>query len=324
MNYRKLGMSGIKVSEISLGCWTMGGPSRREGYATGYADVNEDDIREAILYALENGVNHFDNADCYGDGKAERMLAKILGKKSKDVIISSKVGHFKGTAENAYEPSHIRHQCEQSLINLKREYIDIYYFHHGNFGKNDKYLDDAINAMNNLKKEGKIRIIGLSAYSSSDFERLLPKIKPDVLQSWAHIMDDKFITEGSIVRNLLEKNNLSFVAFSPLNQGLLLDKFKPGNPPIFEEGDHRKDKPKFSKEALEKLAPKMEKLKERFGSETKELARIALQYVLYHQVVGCVIPGFRNKNQVDINLSAQGKELSEEDIKYIKHVFNNL
>jgi len=64
------------------------------------------------------------------------------------------VGHFPGTAEHAYEADHIRHQCEQSLINLKRDYIDIYYFHHGNFGENDKYLDSAVAVMNKLKDEG--------------------------------------------------------------------------------------------------------------------------------------------------------------------------
>ena len=76
----------------------------------------------------------------------ERMLArafKKLGVKSTDVIIATKIGHFPGTAEHAYEPAHIRHQCEQSLVNLGRDYIDLYYFHHGNFGENDRYLSEA-------------------------------------------------------------------------------------------------------------------------------------------------------------------------------------
>ena len=76
-------------------------------------------------------MNHFDNADVYGNGKAERMLArafKKLGVKSTDYIIASKCGSFPGTAAHAYEPQHIRPQCEQSLINLDREYIDLYYF----------------------------------------------------------------------------------------------------------------------------------------------------------------------------------------------------
>ncbi|MCX8094427.1 MAG: aldo/keto reductase, partial [Candidatus Goldbacteria bacterium] len=169
MNYREIGRTGIKVSEISLGCWTLGGKSWNEGISVGWEDVNEDEVIKAINYAVDRGVNHFDNADVYGNGRAERLLAKALGKRNKDVIIATKVGHFKGTAEHAYEPQHIIHQCEQSLINLKREYIDIYYFHHGDFGEQDRYLHGAVDVMYKLKKQGKIRAIGFSAYSQNDF-----------------------------------------------------------------------------------------------------------------------------------------------------------
>src|SRR5690606_13008868 len=184
MKYRKLGKSEIEVSEISLGCWTMGGLNWVNGDPNGWADVDEAQITEAVNFAIEKGVNHFDNADVYGNGRAERMLARILGKRSTDFIIASKIGWFPGTAEHAYEPAHIRHQCEQSLINLKRDYIDIYYFHNGNFGNNDEYLDDAINTMYKLRDEGKVRLIGQSAYSHNDFQKLIHKVKPDVIQSF--------------------------------------------------------------------------------------------------------------------------------------------
>src|SRR5690606_16925306 len=106
--------------------------------------------------------------------------------KNTDVIIATKIGHFPGTAAHAYEPAHIRHQCEQSLINLKRDYIDIYYFHHGNFGENDQYLQGAAAVMDELVQEGKVRIKGQSAYSADDFEKLAPVVNPQVLQSWGH------------------------------------------------------------------------------------------------------------------------------------------
>lgn len=91
--------------------------------------MDEEEIKKAVFYGLDKGVNHFDNADTYGNGRAERMLSRILGPKIKDVIVATKVGWFQGTAEHAYHPFHIRRQCEQSLINLNRDYIDIYYFH---------------------------------------------------------------------------------------------------------------------------------------------------------------------------------------------------
>ena len=95
--------------------------------------------------------------------------------------MATKIGHFPGTANHAYEPAHIRHQCEQSLINLKRDYIDLYYFHHGDFGRDAMYLEDAAATMDELVKEGKARIKGQSAYSADDFERAVPVVRPQVL-----------------------------------------------------------------------------------------------------------------------------------------------
>src|SRR3984957_14230585 len=200
MKYRNLGSSDVKVSEVSFGCWTMGGLNWVNGSPNGWANVDEDEIVRAIKTGLDAGVNHFDNADVYGNGRAERMLARAfekLGVKSTDYIIATKIGHFPGTAEHAYEPAHIRHQCEQSLINLKRDYIDLYYFHHGDFGPESKYLADAAATMDSLLAEGKVRIKGQSAYSADDFERVVPVVRPAVLQSWAHALDDQFVRPGS-------------------------------------------------------------------------------------------------------------------------------
>src|SRR5437870_12750235 len=102
MKYRKLGNTNIEVSEISFGCWTMGGLNWVNGTPNGWADVNEDEITAGIKAAIDAGVNHFDNADVYGNGRAERMLARVLdrlGVKSTDVITATKLGHFPGPAQ---------------------------------------------------------------------------------------------------------------------------------------------------------------------------------------------------------------------------------
>lgn len=324
MNYRRLGKSDIDVSEISLGCWTLGGLNWVEGHATGWANVDTKEIQNAIRIGIDGGINHFDNADVYGNGDAERLLASCLDKlgiKSETLIIASKVGHFKGTAAHAYEPLHIRRQCEQSLVNLRREYLDIYYLHHGNFGPQDRYLEVAAETMQALQSEGKIRLIGQSAYKSSQFEKIVPVLKPEVLQSWAHAMDTKFIESSSIVGQCMAKNELSFIAFSPLNQGLLLDKFDSSNPPQFDLGDHRRNSPKFSGTSLEKLAPKLAVLKSRFGSSSTDLASVALRFVLSHDRVACVIPGFRNGKQVTDSLTAVERSLTIEDMDFIRDAF---
>jgi myo-inositol catabolism protein IolS len=322
MKTRRLGTSELEVSEISLGCWTMGGLNWVDGRPNGWADVDEAEVCSAIKRAVDAGVNHFDNADVYGNGRAERMLArclKKLGLKSEEFVIATKIGHFPGTAAHAYEPAHIRHQCEQSLINLQRDYIDLYYFHHGSFGD---HLHEAAATMDALVKEGKVRVKGQSAYSAEDFERAVPVVKPAVLQSWAHALDTQFITPGSPVANLLEKYSMSFVAFSPLCQGILLDKFDPENPPQFEAGDHRQGDKRFTPEYLRGIRPKMEEIKARFGSSTEELAAAALNYLLSFPNVGCVIPGFRNERQVACNLAAAQRPLTAEDAGFIRTVFS--
>ena len=321
MKYRKLGKTNVEVSEISLGCWTMGGLNWVNGVPNGWANVDEHEIKQAIFYAIDHGVNHFDNADVYGNGRAERLLAKALGDKSKDVIIATKIGYFLGTAEHAYEPAHIRHQCEQSLKNLKRDHIDIYYFHNANFGPKDCYLDEAIEMMGRLKEEGKVRVIGQSDYSADAICRVIPKVKPQVIQSWASILDDHYIREGTRLHKMMTDGKMTYVVFSPLAQGLLLGKYKAESPPQFQSGDIRLSQSRFKKEALKELEPKIQKLKSRFGETIPDLSRAALQYLLHNEVVSCVIPGFRNQRQVEANLAGANCPLSNEDVEFIRDVF---
>ncbi len=321
MDYRKVGKTDVKVSEISLGCWTMGGPNWNRGNSIGWAEPNEKEVIEAVHYAVEQGVNHFDNADVYGDGRAERMLQRALEGVGRDIIISTKVGHFQGTAPHAYTPLHIRQQCEQSLANLKRECIDIYYFHHGDFGENDMYLEGAVETVRALRKEGKIRLLGLSAYGNDDFARLVPVIEPDVLQAHASMMFDNMVRPGNPVPELMKKRGLSLVAFSPLERGLLLDKFDPKNPPEFPEGDNRRGKELYGGSSLAKVHAKLAKVKERFGKTTEDLARVAIQFLLAHEYVCCPIVGFRNLRQVKVDIAAAGKPVSQSDAAWLRELF---
>jgi myo-inositol catabolism protein IolS len=234
------------------------------------------------------------------------------------VIIASKVGHFPGTAAHAYEPLHIRHQCEQSLLNLKRDFIDIYYLHHGDFGPNDEYLQGAAETLDALVKEGKVRVKGQSAYSVEHFEKTIPVVRPQVLQGRANALGDGFIRAGSRLQELMSEHGLSFVAFSPLAQGRLLDKYDPANPPAFEPGDTRKANPAFTVEEIAALKPKLEKLKRHFGCGVETLVSVALNYVLAHPNVACVIPGFLNERQAKCNLTAAQRTLSEDDLRFIR------
>src|SRR5439155_27151901 len=118
--------------------------------------------------------------------------------------------------------------------------------------------------------------------------------------------------------DLMEKLGMAVVAVSPLAQARLLDKYDPSKPPQFEPGDHRKDSKAFSAEAIATLKPKLAKLKSRFGSTTEDLAAMALQYVLAHPRVACVIPGFRNERQARCNLAGAGRKFTADDLKFVQ------
>lgn len=135
MEYRILGKSGLKVSEISLGCWAIGGPSWRDGQPEGWFGNDDNESLAGLRRAFELGINHLDSADVYGDGHSERVIGQFLREIPREkVIVASKVGWFKGTAPHAMQPLHIRHQLEQTLTNLGTDYVDVYYFHNANFG----------------------------------------------------------------------------------------------------------------------------------------------------------------------------------------------
>lgn len=309
MRYNQLGNSDVKISEIGFGCWTMGGPnySVDSGAPIGWADVDVDDVVKGIKAGLDAGVTHFDNADIYGNGKAERMLADCLdtlGVKSSDLVIASKVGHARGTAAHAYEPFHIRHQCEQSLRNLRVEAIDIYYLHHDFFAEDGQpgNLHDAAETMHALQKEGKIRVIGQSAYSDAGFAKSAPVLKPSVFQSWANLIEDNFIRPGCPVQKIMTEHNISFVAFSPLGKGVLLDKFDPAKPPTFEAGDVRANNKTFQADYLSQLKPVLDKVKSTHGETTEDLSSVCCRFVAGHPNVAGVIPGFRNQRQANCNV----------------------
>jgi len=319
VEYRILGRSGLRVSEISLGCWAIGGPSWRDGHPVGWSG-NDDAASLAGLHrAFELGINHFDTADVYGDGHSERMLGKFLKDVPREqIVIATKVGWFRGTAPNAMQPGHLRHQLEQSLTNLGTDYIDLHFFHNTNFGPNDLYLQEAADTMRRFQKEGKVRVIGQSAYGYQDFLRVCPITQPDVLQFNYNAFGNAFDKPETNLFEWADAQQLGMVLFGPLAQGILLDKFDPDNPPQFGEGDIRRGNSGFTRERLLEMRRRLQPLKERFGGTVSDLVRVALQFPLAQSPNACVIPGFKNARQVESNAEAAGKPLSGEDIAFIK------
>ncbi|WP_164775451.1 aldo/keto reductase [Paenibacillus glycanilyticus] len=319
MEYRVLGRSGLKVSEISLGCWAIGGPSWRDGEPVGWSGNDDNESLAGLRRAHELGINHLDTADVYGNGHSERVIGQFLKDVPRDsVVVASKVGWFRGTAPNAMQPVHIRHQLEQTLTNLGTDHVDLYYFHNTNFGPEDRYLEEAADTMRELQKEGKVRVIGQSAYSYADFMRVCPVTRPDVLQFHYNAFGNEFDRENTNLFRWAEEQNLGMVLFGPLAQGLLLDKFDPEHPPKFGEGDIRSTNQSYSKERLLEIRRQLQPLKEHFGESTQDLVRAAIQFALAQSPNACVIPGFKNIRQVESNALAAGEPLTTQEVGLIR------
>ncbi len=327
MNYRKLGQSEVEVSELGLGCSALGGLNWVKGRSHGWPEVDDDTIAEAVKVAIDAGVTHFDCADLYGNGEAERRLSRVferLGVNADGLVISSKVGFVQGSAPHPYDPFHLRRQCEQSLRNLRRDHIDLYYLHNAEFGEDDVYLEPAAETLDALVQEGKVRLKGQSAYTASDFDKTIPVVRPDVLQSRANLLDDRFIRAGSTVTELVKEHKLSFIAFSPLGVGLLTGRFDPKEPPTFDDGDNRKHSAAFKAEYLAKVKQRLGRVRSRFGGSKEDLAAVALRFVLSHRGVASVIPGFQNADEVRANLGVTQRSFDVDDIDFLRECFEGM
>ena len=319
MRTRVLGSAGVTVSEVGLGCWAIGGPSWRGGDPVGWSGADDERSLAGLRRAYELGVTHLDTADVYGDGHSERLIGRFLAEVPRErVVVGTKVGWFKGTAPHPMDPLHIRHQLEQSLANLGTDYVDVYYLHNADFGPGDRYLDGAAELLRTFQREGKIRAIGQSAYSFADFQRVCPVVRPGVVQFGYSALGSAFDDPETDVFGWAEGQGYGMVLFSPLAQGLLLDKFDPANPPRFGEGDIRAGGAKFATENLARLRGQLAPIKDRFGANTRDLARVALQVALARSPNACVIPGFKNPAQVEINLAGAGNPLTANDVGFVR------
>ena len=313
---------GIKLSSVGIGTWAIGGPYWTDGEPTGWSGPLDDEGSiEGLRIALEKGLSHIDTADVYGHGRSERLVARALGGSKQPRVVASKVGFVPTSAPNVYSPENIRFQCEQSLRNLRVEKIDLYYLHHCNFGPDDVFLDDAVGTVERLKAEGKIRSICLSGYSAKDLIRVSKKLRPDFIQSWASMEHSEFIRDDGPLAPFMKENGIRFVAMMPFGQGRLLAKYKPNDAPTFGSGDTRSGNPEFKTASLNEIEPKLQMLKERFGSRPADLIAPALGFILAHDIVASVVPGYRSAAQVIEICEAVKRTFTASDRTFIEAVF---
>lgn len=296
MEYRKLGKSGLQVSEMSLGCWVMGGDY--------WGGADDSESINAIRAALEMGVNHLDTAELYGNGRSEEVVGKAIKGYPRDkVYVASKVW------KSHLAKNDVKKACEDTLKRLGTDYLDIYFIH---YPHETIPLEETMEAMVRLKEEGLIRVIGVSNYSKEQIKRVMKIGRVDVIQPCYSLLW-RFV-EGDILPYCIE-NEIGVVGYSPLAQGILTGKFSRGYE--FKEGDSRPNVPLFRPGRFEQCIEVAESLKpfaEKYG---KTQGQIAINWANSQIGITSSIVGARNPKQVEENVGACGWRMSDEDIKAI-------
>jgi myo-inositol catabolism protein IolS len=318
MHRIRLGRTGTEVSPVSVGTWGHGGAKTVRGRPVGWSGHDDRLATAALLRAHELGLNHWDTADVYGDGQAESLIGALWDEIPRDdIFLASKVGWDPGSHRHFYDPEQIRRQLSRSLTLLRTDRIDLYYFHHCNFGKQDRYLDEALELLHRFRAEGKIRFIGLSDWQASKVCRYAPRVDPDVVQPYRNVVDDNYRSSG--LQQWVEAHNVGVAFFSPLKHGLLLGNYT--EPPVFEKGDHRSGIPEFQNpEALAYYRYCRAELTRRFSGHPQAVLHALVGALLSDTPTGCALVGLRRPEHAEA-AAAAGEALSSEDAGWVRELF---
>jgi len=268
------------------------------------------DFCDAVNRAIALGVNLFDTAESYGQGKSEEILGEILRGRRDKFYIASKVSH------EHWRRADVEKSCEASLRRLGTDYLDIYYIH---MPSKEMKIEETMGALSKLKKEGKIRSIGLSNFSKDEIEKALKIDTVDVLQSGYNPLWRKM--EKDIIPFCI-KNNISVSPYSPLAHGLLSGKFRPDLK--LDDLDFRKGVILFQPEWYPKCCAIIEKMRVMAEKYCKTLAQFTLAWIAMQKGVTSVLIGGRNVAQIEENLEAAGMVISEEDDAQVRKISESL
>ena len=307
MEYRDLGRTGMRVSEIGFGAWAIGGDA--------WGPVEDTNSLAAMEQAMELGINFIDTADVYGEGRSESLVAKAIRGRRDEVILSTKGGlmghHRDPEREPVYDrPEKVKAALEASLERLETDHVDVYFCHI--WWDTPEETEAFIEAFDQLKGDGKVRAVGVSTNELDYIEHFDRDGGLDAVQLDYSILNREPERE---VLPYLHERGIGVVVRGPLRMGILTGKFSEET--TFAEDDIRKDWPqeRWFEESLEKV----ERLRPLEDGRT--LGQLALRYVLSHPAVSVAIPGAKTPAQVEANAAASVRPLlSEEDLGLIREV----
>jgi aryl-alcohol dehydrogenase-like predicted oxidoreductase len=322
MRYRKLGASGIEASVVAFGAWAIG------GWMWGGADEKE--AIRAIHTALDSGINFIDTAPMYGLGTSERIVGKAIRDSRERVVLATKCGMIwheekgeyfyttdeKGRNEDGQwkvykcnKPESIRYEVEQSLSRLQTDYIDLYQTH---WQDSTTPVEETMETLLDLKKEGKIRAIGCCNADLAHLEQYQAVGQLDVNQELYSMLDRQ-----QDAQNLpfVQQHGLAFLAYSPLGQGLLTGKLGPER--TFGEGDLRNTRPRFSVENRERVHDLLALFQKIADRHEVNLAQLAIAWTVAQPGCTHALVGARSPEQVVENAKGGEITLPPEDVREI-------
>jgi aryl-alcohol dehydrogenase-like predicted oxidoreductase len=314
MKYRRLGGSGLMVSPLTLGTMTFGG----EGFFANTGTTQVDEARELIARSRDAGVNLFDTADVYSMGASERILGEALGDAIDDVLIATKVGMRVGDGPNerGLSRAHIIRQCERSLRNLGRDYIDLYQVHSWD-GLTP--LEETLRALGDLVDQGKVRYLGCSNYSAWHVMKALGIAEREHLPSF--VVTQNFYSpafrdvELELLPAVIDAG-LGMLVWSPLAGGLTSGKYRRDRQP--ENGRHLTEWDEPPVDDAERLWNTVDALVA-VGEECgRSAAQVSLAWLMARPGIASVIIGARNERQLSDNLAALELELTDDQMDRIE------
>jgi aryl-alcohol dehydrogenase-like predicted oxidoreductase len=310
VQYRRIGTSGLKVSEIGLGCNNFG------------ARADDKTSISIINYAMDMGINFLDTAYLYGDGKSEEVVGKAIQGKRPEVIIATKFGNPKslGPSEQGGSRRHLLRAVEVSLGRLNTDYIDLYYLH---FPDPATPIEETLRALDDLVHSGKVRYIGCSNFAAWQLCEAVWTSRLHNLETFIAVQSKYSMIERGIEQELVpfcQSYSISIIPWRPLANGFLTGKYRRGqaapvgsrlaNPRPFQRGyltDANFDK----LDLLESFA------KERGHS----VGELAIAWLLSYPWLGSVIAGAMNKDQLSANIAGAGWKLTAGDLSELRKVF---
>ncbi len=306
MKYRRLGRTGLMVSEIGFGAWGIGQAQ--------WIGADDAQSLNALRRAIEQGVNFIDTALAYGPGHSERLVGQVVREMKVPLYVATKVPPKNLTwpaargvpVSEVFPAAHIKRSAEESLKNLGLERIDLLQLHVWR----DEYLDDTDagwpEALRELQKSGKVRFVGISVndHDPSSALRAVASGRFDTAQIIYNIFDqspeEMFFPAG-------QKHDVGVIARVPFDEGGLTGTITPDS--TFPSGDFRAQY--FEGDRKRQVWERTEALKELLDGEAETLPELALRFILSHEAVSTVIPGMRRLSSVEANVAvSDGRRLS--------------